>query len=109
MELASNDHKIGVEAMSASVSPSTADFSIFSSPDSIPSFTTSHTGTPKVGKRGRSTHEVKLSQKRRRVIGRPKNGWTASRRRKLVRLYLMTNLELDDIAKVLRTDDFKTW
>jgi hypothetical protein len=113
IELASSDPQIGVDAMSASVSPSTADFSVFSTPDSIPdsipSSTSSHTGTPKIRKRSRESHEVKVGQKRRKVIGRPKNGWTASRRRKLVRLYLMTNLEVDEIAKVLRTDNFKTW
>lgn len=40
-------------------------------------------------------------------MGRPKNDWTASRRRKLVRLYLMTDLEVGAIAKVLRTDYFE--
>lgn len=106
--------------MSASISPlisrpSTPDFfSIFSrSPDSIldsvPSSTTSPRGSPENRKRGRGTHEVQISQKRTKVMGRPRNGWTASRRRKVVRLYLMTNLEVDEIAKVLRTDNFKTW
>lgn len=42
-------------------------------------------------------------------MGRPKNGWTPTRLRKLVRLYLMTNLEVVEIAKVLQTKDFKPW
>lgn len=100
---------IGAEAMLASVNPSTAGFSVFSTPVSIPSSTSSHAGAPTTRKRGRGTQEAKISQKRRKVIGRPKNGWTASRRRKLVRLYLMTNLEVNEIAKVLRTENFKPW
>lgn len=112
--------------MSASISPltsspSTADSSNFSSPDSIPdsipSSTTLYLGAPKNRKRGRGTHEVKVLQKRRKLVGRaknaiqgrPKNDWTCSRRRKLVRLYLMTDLEVDEIVKVLRTDSFEPW
>lgn len=47
--------------------------------------------------------------KRRKPTGRPKNGWTPSRRRKLVRLYLMTELNVDELAATLRTDRFKPW
>lgn len=42
-------------------------------------------------------------------MGRPKNGWTRSRRRKLVRLYLMTDLDVDELAATLRSDQFKPW
>jgi len=48
-------------------------------------------------------------KKARKAMGRPKNAWTASRSRKLVRLYLMTSLDVDEIAKVLRTKDFAPW
>ncbi|KUJ20059.1 ankyrin [Mollisia scopiformis] len=42
----------------------------------------------------------------KKVIGRPKNAWSSSRSRKLVRLYLMTSLNVDEIVEVLRTEDF---
>ncbi|KAF4630819.1 hypothetical protein G7Y89_g7313 [Cudoniella acicularis] len=38
--------------------------------------------------------------------GRPRNGWTSSRRRKLARLYVLTNLSNDEIEKVLEARDF---
>jgi hypothetical protein len=39
-------------------------------------------------------------------MGRPKNDWTPTRLRKLARLYLMTSLEVFEIAKVLQAKDF---
>jgi hypothetical protein len=42
-------------------------------------------------------------------MGRPKNGWTPTRLRKLVRLYLMTNLDVVEISKVLRAKGFEPW
>lgn len=38
--------------------------------------------------------------------GRPKNDWKPSRERKLARLYILSNLNLDEIQKVLRTNGF---
>jgi len=38
--------------------------------------------------------------------GRPKVAWDASRKRKLVRLYLMTDLKIADIQQVLSTEGF---
>jgi hypothetical protein len=41
--------------------------------------------------------------------GRPKNAWDPSRRRKLIRLYTLTQLSKDEIKEVLRSDDFNPW
>jgi hypothetical protein len=41
--------------------------------------------------------------------GRPKNAWNSSRRRKLVRLYTLTNLNTAEIGKVLKADGFDPW
>jgi hypothetical protein len=38
--------------------------------------------------------------------GRPKIPWTASRKRKLIRLYLLTDLKIEEIEGVLRADGF---
>jgi hypothetical protein len=38
--------------------------------------------------------------------GRPKKAWNASRKRKLVRLYLMTDLKVMEIQKVLEEEGF---
>ncbi|KAF8866091.1 ankyrin [Acephala macrosclerotiorum] len=46
------------------------------------------------------------SNKRRKTMGRPNNDWTPSRSRKLVRLYLMTDLTIEEIIRVLRAKDF---
>src|SRR4051794_15908678 len=88
--------------MSASTSPSTTDSSTLTTPGSYAS-------SPRVAKRGRELQGEKISKKRKKVIGRPKNDWTPSRRRKLVRLYLMTNLEPKEIARVLRDGSFSPW
>jgi hypothetical protein len=42
-------------------------------------------------------------------MGRPRNGWTPTRKRKLVRLYLMTDLNVGEIAEVLRSKHFQPW
>jgi len=42
-------------------------------------------------------------------MGRPRNGWTPTRKRKLVRLYLMTELEVGEIVEVLKAKDFEPW
>ncbi|KAF8866094.1 ankyrin [Acephala macrosclerotiorum] len=47
-----------------------------------------------------------VGKKRKINKGRPRNGWTPSRSRKLVRLYLMTELTNDEIIKVLRAKGF---
>jgi hypothetical protein len=51
------------------------------------------------------------SQKRLKPkpMGRPRNGWTPTRKRKLVRLYLMTDLNVGEIAEVLRGKHFQPW
>jgi hypothetical protein len=41
--------------------------------------------------------------------GRPRNLWTRSRSRKLIRLYLMSPLDVNEIAAVLRSTDFEPW
>ncbi|KAH7407197.1 hypothetical protein BKA64DRAFT_640133 [Cadophora sp. MPI-SDFR-AT-0126] len=46
-----------------------------------------------------TTHSAKLG-------GRPVNKWTSSRRRKLVRLYSLTDLNKDEIRAVLKAHDF---
>jgi len=48
-------------------------------------------------------------QKRSRQMGCPPNKWTCTRLRKLIRLYLLTHLELDGITNLLRTEDFHSW
>lgn len=49
------------------------------------------------------------NRKRRNIIGRPRNDWTRSRSRKLVRLYLMTDLRVEEIVKVLQAKSFSPW
>lgn len=46
-------------------------------------------------------------QKPIRQKGRPPNGWTSSSLRRLIRLYLLTDLELDSIVVRLSTEDFQ--
>jgi hypothetical protein len=48
----------------------------------------------------------RVDKKRKTITGRPTNKWTPSRSRKLVRLYLMTDLSTEEIRKVLRARDF---
>jgi hypothetical protein len=38
--------------------------------------------------------------------GRPRNNWTATKERKLARLYCLTNLEINEIQVVLKADGF---
>jgi hypothetical protein len=42
-----------------------------------------------------------------KLAGRPRIAWTASRRRKLVRLYLMTDIKIHEIQMLLKEDGFK--
>lgn len=92
--------------------PSTTKSSIFSSSDSAlstspPSPTYNHRKPSKrKNQHVRETQETNFGSKRRRVMGRPKNGWTPTRLRKLTRLYLMTNLEVCEIAEVLHEKGF---
>lgn len=62
------------------------------------------------GKRKRSNHAQHTrdgaGNKKRKTIGRPKNDWTPSRQRKLIRLYLMTDLTVEEIIRVLRRRGF---
>ncbi|KAF4632035.1 hypothetical protein G7Y89_g6091 [Cudoniella acicularis] len=58
-------------------------------------------------KYGHRAQVLERGSKRQKIMGRPRNGWTPTRLRKLVRLYLMTNLDVVEISKVLRTKDFK--
>ncbi|KAE8449963.1 hypothetical protein EG329_007102 [Mollisiaceae sp. DMI_Dod_QoI] len=71
---------------------------------------TSERRNPANTKRKRSNHVQddgsRTSKKKRKTIGRPNNDWTPSRSRKLVRLYLMTDLTIGEIIKVLRARDF---
>jgi hypothetical protein len=48
-------------------------------------------------------------QKSSRQGGRPPNKWTRTRLRKLTRLYLLTDLDLDGIINCLRTEEFQPW
>ncbi len=52
---------------------------------------------------------VTRSSKRVKLMGRPKNNWTPTRKRKLVRLYLMTDLDVGEIVEVLRGKGFQPW
>ncbi len=74
---------------------------------------TSERRNPANTKRKRSNHVQddgsRTSKKKRKTIGRPNNDWTPSRSRKLVRLYLMTDLTIEEIIKVLRARDFAPW
>jgi hypothetical protein len=38
--------------------------------------------------------------------GRPRNDWRPTRERKLVRLYILSSLNLDEIQKALREEGF---
>lgn len=75
-------------------SPCAADLSVPGS-HSVHLYNTPSITTPKHPKRPRDTFEIKASEKRRKLIGRP-TGWTASRRQKLVRLYLFTELTVPE-------------
>jgi hypothetical protein len=55
----------------------------------------------------RDKHASAPIHKRPKLMGRPKNHWTPTRVRKLVRLYLMTRLDVCEIGSVLRADDFQ--
>jgi hypothetical protein len=103
-----------LEDMSADMSPlnsspSTAKSSIFSLAETQLSSSTTSPTTSTNQKRTPDVHDIKVPQKRRKLMGRPKNVWTPSRRRKLVRLYLLSNLEVDEISKVLQADGFNPW
>ena len=74
------------------------------------------TGTQEqVGNRKRknaSQDQTKAPAQKRlkpKPMGRPRNGWTPTRKRKLVRLYLMTDLNVGEIAEVLRGKHFEPW
>ncbi|KAF4631724.1 hypothetical protein G7Y89_g6412 [Cudoniella acicularis] len=82
--------------------------SIFSLATSFPSFATSISEVPAKTKRAfeREAVEFHVPQKRRRLTGRPRNDWTPTRLRKLVRLYLLTELDPLEISRLLQADDF---
>jgi hypothetical protein len=54
-------------------------------------------------------HGKTPDKKKLKPMGRPRNGWTPTRKRKLVRLYLMTELNVGEIAEVLRAKHFQPW
>lgn len=60
-------------------------------------------------RKGSSYKHVVPVEKKIKRMGRPKNGWTPTRKRKLIRLYLMTDLDVVDIAQVLRREHFQPW
>ncbi|KUJ08959.1 ankyrin [Mollisia scopiformis] len=97
--------------MSASIwTQSNHDSSIFSYGESyLSSITQWSTETP-----DKLYHELsngfihdEQQQKPNKLIGRPPNRWTTTRLRKLVKLYLLTELEIDGIIDSLRTEDFQ--
>lgn len=51
--------------------------------------------------------ENPAANKKRKTLGRPKIDWTPSRSRKLVRLYLMTDLTVEEIKRVIRSKGFR--
>lgn len=53
--------------------------------------------------------DEKTVEDQKGFMGRSKNAWTPSRLRKLIRMYQMTSLSVDEIVEVLRTRDFKPW
>ncbi|PQE25962.1 hypothetical protein CJF30_00000679 [Rutstroemia sp. NJR-2017a BBW] len=50
-----------------------------------------------------------MEPKKQKLGGRPKIPWTASRKRKLIRLYLMTTLDYHQIRALISTDGFDPW
>jgi hypothetical protein len=84
--------------------------SIFSSSESYLSTNTEWTFNPSIGF-GDGSDTIKGDGKHKpiRQKGRPPNGWTSRSLRKLIRLYLLTDLELDSIIDRLRTEDFQPW
>ena len=64
-------------------------------------------------KRKNASHDQTKAPAQKRLkpkpMGRPRNGWTPTRKRKLVRLYLMTDLNVGEIAEVLRGKHFEPW
>ena len=54
-------------------------------------------------------HGTVSGYKRLKPMGRPKNGWTPSKKRKLVRLYVMTELDVGEIAAVIQAKRFQPW
>lgn len=73
----------------------------------------SDSGTHRLKSRKRGVGNRKYGStqiaKRRRLMGRPRNEWTSTRLRKLVRLYLMTELDVSEISRVLSAGDFQPW
>ncbi len=84
-------------------------------PDSTtPTTSTKHATSPgvpadKKRKNAPQDHGRTPEKKRLKPMGRPRNGWTPTRKRKLVRLYLMTELNVGEIAEVLRAKHFQPW
>lgn len=83
----------------------------FTSRTAFPDSTSSTSRQGPIGKRRNidGIHKDELDRKGQKIMGRPKNSWTPRRLRRLVRLYLMTNLEVAEIAKVLQSTEFKPW
>ncbi|PQE06558.1 ankyrin repeat protein [Rutstroemia sp. NJR-2017a WRK4] len=50
-----------------------------------------------------------MEPEKQKLGGRPKIPWTASRKRKLIRLYLMTTLDYHQIRALISTDGFNPW
>jgi hypothetical protein len=71
--------------------------------------TTSQSQASKKRKGSSYQHAVAPAEKRIKRMGRPKNGWTATRKRKLIRLYLNTELDVVEISQVLRAENFQPW
>jgi hypothetical protein len=97
--------------MSSSIwSQSAQSSSIFSHSESISSTNTEWTSEISVQpSHGGHRLDSKSQQKSKRQMGRPPNKWTSTRLRKLTRLYLLTDLELDDIINCLQAEDFQPW
>jgi len=98
-----------VAAMSSSIgTQSVVDASIFSHSESCLSAITQWTSDASF-KGGNGADEFDSDeQKQGKQMGRP-NKWTCTRLRNLIKLYLLTDLELDGIIDRLRTDDFQPW
>ncbi|KAE8450366.1 hypothetical protein EG329_006440 [Mollisiaceae sp. DMI_Dod_QoI] len=95
--------------MSSSIwTQSTQDLSLFSHADSCFSANTQWTSeAPTKLDHESETPLSNVQQVSSKQTGRPRNKWTAARLRKLIKLYLLTELELDGIIDCLWAEDFQ--
>ena len=102
---------INLTAMTSTIGTRSIQYqSIFSSSESHASTNTEWTFEPSI-KLGDDGNDVRSKGQEKRISprGRPSNGWTSRSLRRLIRLYLLTDLDLDCIIDRLKTEDFQPW